>query len=196
MTVIVAAKDKDKIWVGCDSQHTGDRLVYHLKSQPKIWQPEFDAHSIMGVSGELRDMNILSTVETWLDEFPANQKEMDLKYVIRHIVPKMFQELEHYDRIYVENGIKRMQSTVLYAYKNKAYAILWDGSVAEVDDMAAIGCGLEFAYGAWESLKCKKMPVKDKVIQCVKAACNKDAYVGYPIIVRNTETDRVSVIEK
>ena len=41
-----------------------------------------------------------------------------------------------------------------------------------------------------------RFSAKEKVIQMVKATCESDIYVNYPIIVMNTMDDEVLVIEK
>jgi len=62
MSVVVAIKDNDKIWVGCDSQVTRGYSVKSTlsSSQRKIWRASDEDELVMGLVGSLRDLNILA----------------------------------------------------------------------------------------------------------------------------------------
>jgi ATP-dependent protease HslVU (ClpYQ) peptidase subunit len=196
MSVVIAIKDGDRILVGCDSQVTLGYTKSTLKSQMKIWKPEDDKQIVMGVVGAFRDANILSTAKEWIEELPKLKNEINFKYIVRNITPKIFRELNNYGRMKTKDGLQYIESNVLFAYKDKAYQIEGDGCVMEIDDILANGSGYRLCLGAWNSLKDKDIPVKEKLIQVIKAACESDLYVNYPIIIMNTKDDEVEIIEK
>lgn len=196
MSVVVAIKDKDRILVGCDSQVTLGYTKSILKSQLKIWKPEDDKEIVMGLVGAFRDTNILSTAKEWIEELPKLKNEINFKYIVRTVVPKVFKELNSYGRMKIKDGIQSLDSNVMFAYKDKAYQIEGDGCVIEIDDILADGSGYRLCLGAWNSLKDKDIPIKEKLIQVIKAACESDLYVNYPIIIMNTKDDKVEIIEK
>lgn len=195
MSVVVAIRNNDHVLVGCDSQLTcyGSTKLKKM-GQCKMWKPDDDRNIVMGITGTLRDVNILSIAEEWVDELTGLKDDLNLKYVIKNVVPKIFKELESYGRLEIENGIKSTRSNVTFAYKNKAFQIGRDGSVMEMDELIADGSGYQFCYGAWEALMDQDMPVKKKLIKIIKASCEKNVFVNYPIIIMNTKNDEIDVV--
>jgi len=198
MSVVVAIKDNDRVWVGCDSQVTRSRTTKGTltNDQNKIWKPSDDKNIVMGLVGSLRDANILSTATDWLDELAVLKNEIDYKYIVRKLVPKIFKELEEFNRVETDKGIKYFCSEVIFAYKNEVYEIEEDGTVVCTDDILATGSGYQSCLGAWRGLKDKDMSIKEKLIECVKASCEDNLYVNYPIVIMNTLNDEVEIIEK
>jgi len=197
MSVVVAIKDNDKIWIGCDSQVTYGYTKSTLKSQRKIWRVEDENNLIIGLVGVCRDMDILSTTEDWIEELPKLKNEVNFKYIVRKVVPKIFSELNKFGRMETKNGQWFIDSSVTFAYKNNAYQIGHNGEVMEIDDILISGSGRTLGIGAWNNLKDnKEMSIRDKLVQVVKSACESDLYVNYPIIIMNTMNKEVEVIEK
>lgn len=196
MSVIVAIKDKDTVWVGCDSQVTMGYTKDTLRLNKKIWKPEKETGVVMGVVGSLRDLNILSTEEKWIDELEELKNEINYKYIVRKLVKKIFDVLNDFGRMKDNNGIKSIESNIIFAYKDKLFSIQGDGAVIESEDIVADGSGYRLCLGAWNSLRDKNIPVKDKLVKVIKAACENDLYVNYPIIIMNTKNDEVEIIDK
>lgn len=196
MSVVVAIKDGDRVLVGCDSQVTQGYTKSTLKSQRKIWKPEDDKDIVMGLVGDFRDANILSTSEKWIDELTKLKDEVNFKYVVRNITLKIFRELNSFGRMIIDDGIQSINSNIIFTYKDKMYNINGDGCVIESDEIIADGSGYRLCLGAWNSLKDKDIPIKDKLVQVIKAACENDLYVNYPIVIMNTKDDEVEIIEK
>lgn len=196
MSVVVAIKDKDTVWVGCDSQVTTGNTKGTLKLNKKIWKPEKEESIVMGVVGSVRDLDILSTEEDWIEEITKMKDELNYKYIVRKIVPKIFKTLGNFGRLKIDKGIESIESNVTFAYKDKLFKIYDDGSVLESDDIIADGSGYRLCLGSWNSLKDRDIPIKDKLVQVIKAACESDLYVNYPIVLMNTKTEEVEIIEK
>jgi len=170
MSVVVAIKDKDRVWMGCDSQVSYGNWTKHSITNPqqKIWKPEDDKDILMGGVGSLRDINILATAKEWLEELPKLKREIDFKYIVRNLTPKIFKELEAFDRVGSDNGIKFFNSSIMFAYENNAYNIQEDGTVITVEDFWAVGSGYMHCFGAWSSLKNKNIPVKKRLLNALK----------------------------
>ena len=195
MSVVVAIKDNDRVWVGCDSQITrGDWSKEELKGYHKIWKPSDDSQIVMGGVGYPRDINILSTTTEWVDELTKLKNSVDLKYIIRSVVPKAFKELEDLGRLQNKDGIKSMKSSFLFAYKDQVYEISVDGCVICHDDIAAIGSGYVECLGAWDIVKNAQMTAKEKLIHILRASCQINLYVNYPIIIMNSLDGEVETI--
>lgn len=197
MSVVAAVKDNDRMWVGCDSQVTNGGTKLTLTSQMKIWKPSDDNEIVMGAVGSLRDANILSIVENWIDELTKLKKTFDTKYMIKTVVPKIFSELENCGRVKNNYGMKTIDGCIIFTYKTQGYFIVDDGGALEIDDMCAIGSGSRLSLGGYKSLKDNTtMSAKEKLINIIESSCENDLYVNYPIVIMNTLDDEVEIIEK
>lgn len=196
MSVVVAIKDKDCVWVGCDSQVSYGYTKSTLELNKKIWKPEKENDVVMGVVGDVRDLNLLSTEESWIDELTNLKNEVNFKYIVRNLVPNIFKLFGKFGRLKTDRGIESINSNIIFASKDKLFSINGDGSVLESSDIVADGSGYRLCLGAWNSLKNKNVPIKDKLIEVIKSACESDLYVNYPIIIMNTKNNDVEVISK
>lgn len=197
MSVVVAIKDKDKVWVGCDSQVTCGWSKYTLKNKNnfKIFKPTKENDVIIGVCGYLRDANILSCVEEYLDELAKLKNEIDFKYIVTKLVPKLFSILRDNKRIVEKKEqLTIMESQILFIYKDKIFDISPDGCVIEIEDYCAIGSGTDFAIGYLNNNEEKD--IKQKIIKAIQSSCLTDLYVNYPIVVMNTKDNEVEIVEK
>ncbi len=191
MSIIVAIKDGDRVLVGCDSQVTEWGTKKSLKKNIKIWKPDDDKEIVMGVAGDLRDSNIMATTTNWIDELTKNKNNVNFKYVVRTIVPKIFKELEDNGRLFIKEGIKSMCCEVIFAYKDKAFLIEGDGTVFEMDDMICSGSGHSVCEGAWNIVKGMDLCKQEAITQIINTVCENDLYCSKPIIIMNTKNDTI-----
>lgn len=199
MSVVVAYKDidRDRVIVGCDSQVTrgGYKSTLQNKNNWKIFKPMDNENLIIGVVGDLRDINLLSLEKNLIDELTIIKGEVDFKYIVKTIVPKIFKILIDNKRIKIKDGVvDDMCSSVLFVYKNKIYGIYSDGAVIEYEDFCALGSGEQLAYGSLNSYN--GSDAQDAVVDAIKSSIKNDLYVKYPIILMNTLDDKVIIVEK
>ena len=92
---------------------------------------------------------------------------------------------------FTESGGPYMTSTYLFAYKDKVYELSQYLYVMEIDDYIARGSGRDSALGSLAATIGE--PVEIRLIKAIVAANNVDMYVGYPIIISDTETCQFKV---
>ena len=198
MSVVVAIKDGDKVWMACDSQVTMGYSTKKTLTNPnnyKICRPEKEKNTLVGVVGDLKLQNIIRVQDEFIDELTKLKDEFNFKYVVTKIIPKIFElakeswlvEKEKDQNFYYFNG------GLIFAHKDKLYSISSDGCVTEIDDYCADGSGFRLALGYLNQHNEDK---KDAIIKAVKSACETDNFVNYPIIVMNTKDEEVIIIEK
>ena len=100
MSVVLAVKNKDKIILATDSQvsYGGTKRLITNPNSYKIWRPAGHQHLIVGGVGALRDLNILSTVDVWFDEYvtvgsKVEDFELTFSYVVRTLGPALRREI-------------------------------------------------------------------------------------------------------
>jgi len=200
MSVVAAIKDNDRVYIACDSQASTNYTKRTLtnKNNYKIFKPKDDPDIIIGMVGDLRDLNIVYCIESFIDELTKLKDEVDFRYIVKEVVPKLIYNFRENNRIrkpqmgeleYYFNG------QIIFIYKNTIYCIDSYGSVTEVDDYCAIGSGANFTMGYLNESKNNIHEGKqESLIKAIKSACKSDLYVNYPIIVKNTYDDSTIII--
>lgn len=188
MSVIVAIKKDGVIYIGADSQVTkgGTRMTLSNPNNYKIWTVGGIDNSLMGCVGSLRAANIMKVADGLVPEMVDLKNKVDFRFVVKRLVPCMMDELESYGQLNKkDNGAPCMESSYLFAYKDRLYSIDTYGSVIEVDDFCAIGSGASEAMGSLFSTVKIDDPIK-RIQDAIKSSATRDIYVDYPIVISNT----------
>lgn len=196
MSVVVAVRDNEKIWLATDSQVTSGWTPSLILSQHsfKIFKTKNNIN--IGGSGSLRDLNIISTSDVdFISENCILKNNITFNHIVRDTVSKFFNELSKFQRLKIKDGITEMQSYFIIAYKTSCFLIGFDGAVMELDDMFAIGSGADVAESAYIILRDTDLSAKDKAVRAVMSACERDLFVNYPIIVTNTLIDKFELFD-
>lgn len=202
MSVVLAVKNGDAIYLGTDSQvsYGGSKRLITNPNSFKIWRPKGHNHLIIGGVGALRDLNILSTVDVWFDEVEVMGSEvkefnLDFAYVVRELAPMIRAELNRF----VEKDAKDSGSTFLFAYKDKCYELSPCGAVSELSydgDFTAIGSGGDITKAVYSAIQdIEVLPLKEKIIRSLAQACEDDLYVSYPIILMDTASANTEIFD-
>lgn len=198
MSVVVAIKDEDKVWMACDSQITAGHTKETLSNPNnyKIIKLTKEPSTLIGVVGEAIATNAIKIQDEMIDELTKLKGDFNFKYVVEKIVPKLMSLGIQYRFSYKnkDSDYYFMSSSFVFAHKDKLFTIDGYGYVIEIDNYCANGSGFRPALGYLE--QCSDENKKDAIIKAVKASIAIDNYVDYPIIVMNTKDDEVIIIEK
>ena len=194
MSVVVAIKSGDKVYIGADSQVTkgGTRVTLKNVNNYKVWKVKGADHCLMAQVGNVRDANIVRLMDGLVSDYSVFKGYIDYEYVVKKIVPDVVDELKNYGNIKDEKYIDFIDSSFLFSYKDQLYLIGRDRSVIEVDDYVAIGSGEDQAIGSL--LSTEGEDPKTRIIKAIKASAASDIYVDYPIILTDTENTEFEVI--
>ena len=194
MSVVVAIKSGDKVYVGADSQVTrgGTRATLKNPNNYKIWKVRGADNCLMAHVGVVRDANIIRLADGMISEYSVFKGYIDYEYVVKRVVPEIISELKGAGYLKDEQYLDHMDSRYLFIFKDKVYTISTDGCVLEVDDYVAIGSGEDQAIGSLLSTEGED-PVT-RIIKAIKASAASDIYVDYPIILTDSESTEFEVI--
>lgn len=150
MSVVVAIKDGNRVYMGADSQSTkgSTRITLRNPNNFKIWKVLDSNNCLMASVGASRDANVIRLVQGIVDEYDEFAKRVNYRFVVKYIVPNIVRELKRAGFIKDENYIEHINSAFLFAYKDKAFLIDSDLCVLEIDDYVAIGSGAPEAIGS------------------------------------------------
>ena len=196
MSVVVAIKENGKIYLGCDSQVSsgGTRTTLKNPNNYKIWNISGLPGCFMGSVGDLRDACLIRTSDEVLTDYDLYRDRVDYSFVVNHMVPTIINLLRDAHFLPSDGPFTAMESSYLFAFRNKLYAIHRDGSVIEIDDYVAIGSGKNEAIGSL--LSTEGQTPERRIIQAIKASAANDIYVDYPIILVDTEKGEFSVLSE
>lgn len=194
MSVVVAIKHNDTVYIGADSQITrgGTRRSLSNPNNYKIWRAKESSQTLVGAVGLVREMNITKMINFFEDSI-ENNLNIDYEFMVLKFIPKMFENLEKYKILGKDvDEIPKMNCAYLVAHQSKLYQIGYDGAVIEIDDFASIGSGANEAMGSL--LSTMDLPPIERIKIAIKASAANDIYVDYPIVISNTNQDQFEVV--
>lgn len=194
MSVVVAIKEGNKVYLGCDSQVTkgGTRTTLKNPHNYKIWKVIGADNCLMAHVGNVRDANIVRLMDRLVTDYNIYRNHVDYEFVVKKIVPDIIEELKQYGMIKEDKYIDFLDSSFLFAFQDQLYVIGRDRSVIEVDDYVAIGSGEDQCIGSLLSTEGEKP--RDRIVKAIKASAAADIYVDYPIILTDTENTEFEII--
>jgi ATP-dependent protease HslVU (ClpYQ) peptidase subunit len=195
MSVVVAIKHNNKIYIGADSQVTrgGSRTTLKNPNNYKIWKVEDTNNCIMGHVGYLRHANVVRLMRNLVDDYDTYLDRVDYRFVVKYVVPEIIKTLKESHFLKVsDNYVDNMESSFIFAYRDKLFVIGADCSVIEVDDYCAIGSGSLEAIGSLISTEGED--IKSRIVKAIRASAASDIYVDYPIILTDTAKTEFEII--
>lgn len=196
MSVVVAIKADNKVYIGSDSQVTkgGTRTTLKNENNYKIWKVLNVDHCLMGQVGYVRDGNVVRLIDDLVTGYDIYNDAVNYSFVVKRITPYIISTLKEYGFIKDEKYFDFMESSFFFAYKDHLYVIGTDASVIEIEDCAAIGSGSDQAIGSL--LSTVGEDPETRIIKAIKASAASDIYVDYPIIISNTEDTTFKIINE
>jgi ATP-dependent protease HslVU (ClpYQ) peptidase subunit len=196
MSVIIGIRDGRKIVMASDSQITsgGVRKLGQGLNNFKIWHSDGKKEILIGAVGSLREKNIIQTNDDLIlgDEYYENK--IDYKFVVNKLIKRMFDGLRDAHCIDDKEKPYRMNTSYLFAFKDKLYEIDANGAVIEVETYTAIGSGANEALASLHTTEDE--PIKERIRKAMKASCINDIFVSEPIIVGDTSTIELHKLEE
>ena len=188
MSVVVAIKENGKIMFGADSQCTkgSSRRSLSNSNNYKIWKVLGAENCLMAHVGLVREANVVRVAQGLISELDQLKDSVDFSFVVRRLVPALFDELSAYGILKKEDDIPYFDSSFLFAYKDRLFYISANGTVIEIDDYCAIGSGECEAVGSL--LSTEGEGCEERIKKAIRASAANDIYVDYPIVISDTET--------
>ena len=191
MTCIVGVLDKkdDCVYIGADSLVSFAYSKFLMKNK-KVFKAKDNKNILMAGCGHVTLLNSLSVTENLIDELTGLKNEVNIEHIIKHTVPKMFETASKYNCCEIENGIKVLSHSLIFAYKNQLYLIDCNGGVIEpFDDYIASGSGIEYALGVLSQNQ-DNLTV-DRIKEALEAAEKHGSGIERPFYIMNTKDDEV-----
>lgn len=181
MSVVIAAKYNNGIALAADKQATAGTTKHD--SVNKLQSFKY-SNTGLGCVGWLRDCNLIRTLEEVvpykdiLDKIDINET-----YVIKNIIPPLFNHLSTNKRITNNNEVYEIGSQMIFVTPYKMFEIGGDFGVTESDcNYEAIGCGDDKIRGYMTSIGDTSYYSKDEISKllhnAIIKACEKDVFIN------------------
>lgn len=190
MSLVIAVKHNDKIYLGCDSQVTCGQSKESLPAKHgKIFNLKCPSsfNVLCGGVGNLRDLQIISVEDDLIDKIILYEDRLDYEYIVKTLFSKIYTTLVNYNRVNKENNelVNYINDEIIIAYKDNAWLIRQDGCVMEIDDYLICGSGSEIAKGVLEKTQKETDPIK-RIHEAIKSAAHLTLYVDENIVISST----------
>jgi len=191
MTCVIGLLDKenDCVYMGGDSCASTSYLEQTL-FQRKVFKSIDTSNAIMGFSGSVRDLNLLTYAENLIDK--RDEPNIDHKYLVTKFIPNITQLFSNGHTNILDKGVNEIESYFMFAYKNKLYLIESNYAVLSVDlDYQAIGCGVSVALGSLFSTEGTVLAPVERIHKALQSSSKFNRGVSPPFYIINTKDDNV-----
>lgn len=197
MSIIVAVKHGDTVYMGADTQITygdGEKRNSLLESDRKIHK--FENGLLVGATGAADDILRVIYNKT-IFEIP--QEGLTKKFVVNEIVPKLFAYFKEKDCLVAEKNDddaekSRMRCSFVLAYKNKIIYIHGDFGVWENARFCAAGAGGSYAFPYLEAFD-HKDDVNGQLVRAMRGCAKHDNSISAPFILIDSKNLTYTVTE-
>ena len=180
MSVVVAIKEDDTIYLGADTLMTmGSTKIPEINNEEKYKLTKFKNGVILAHTGGVATTQKLVFHEEWFDKVP--EKGLDKEFILNEIVPKLKKELEEY-KLLVEDG--SMDATFFIAYKDKLYDLKAGFTSVRITEYASIGAGKDFALS---SLSKEYLSLEERIVSALRTAAKMCSTVSGPFVLIDTK---------
>ena len=196
MSVVIGLKHNDVVYMACDSQSSSNmkKVITH-PSNFKVKPINGLTHSLVGHVGSAVASRVIGVETNIIKKKDLENKKMDYRYVVQHLVPKLFELQEKYQYHPNKNFPRNLEGAFLFAHHDKLFMIRHSdaGVTFEVENYCAIGSGEDLAFGSLMETENSNMTPTERLIQAVKVA-SYGRYVDFPVIIANTKDKSYVVV--
>lgn len=186
MSVIIAVKKDDTVYLGADTQITCGTSKINVTTGANTKLFTFDNGVIIGYTGSSIVHQIIIANPEWLDF--KNEDEFTKEYLITKFIPKLKEAMQLYN--YTDDDF-----AFLIVYKSKIYQINEDYTVFNLEHALAIGSGSTAIR-----LKLSKLNINDdiesQILEALRFSAQNNSAVGAPFRLVNTKDLKTKIIEE
>ena len=194
MSVVMAVKQGNRIWLGADTQSTRGTDRYNQLSPNDFKVTKLPNGVLLAMTGETASSQFIQAHPEWftIDE----KKGLTKEHIVTKIVPKIYEGLEVEGLLECEDrGTPPItKSSIVIAYQDKLFEICRDLRVIRYEDYQAIGSGSNaIIYGLSKIDKTKD--INEQLLQLLKISAKHDANVSAPFVLIDTQDLQYTIKE-
>lgn len=188
MSLVVAVKDGDRVYMGADTQTTFGNTVIR---RPKLKEgclkiTKMPNGVLLGHTGKLNCAQRLTTQKAWFENLP--EEGLTKKFLVQEIVPKFK------DNIKAVNGLDKNGGagcSFIVAWKDRLFLLENDFSVFEIADYIAIGTP-DYAHYALMQVH---QPARERLLSALETASTFSTTVSAPHVLADSKDLALEFVE-
>jgi ATP-dependent protease HslVU (ClpYQ) peptidase subunit len=195
MSVVVAFKVDGIVYIGADSQVSGDMKGIHTSPNNfKVKPINGLEYGLVSTVGRTVISNLLRVKNDLVDVKKLKGKTLGYEDVVRDVVPKLIAYHRELGLIAEDEVPASLSISCLIAHRDRLFLIQSNdgGVVFEIEGHCVIGSG---SYEAGGSLAATTgLDPVERIVKAISVAKELDRGVDFPIIIRNTGNDQTIVV--
>ena len=187
MSVIVAVKDGDTIYMGADSQTSSGSNKIHYLNATGYKIRRLDNGILVGFCGSVVASQTILAIQNvfTLDEDGKFTK----KHIVREIIPKLVDKMEQIG----DTSSGSLEVSILLVYKDQMYKITSRLNVIHLNQVACIGAGDYYVnYYLFERLD---LTVRERILKSLIESAKRSDSVGGPYVLIDSKNLEYEVID-
>ena len=184
MSLIIAYKKDDVIYLASDSQATSSNFDKHTSTNPEFAKlTMLDNGIIVGHAGHVYyNQQVIYSGAITLDD----NGKLTREHLVLNVIPKLLKIKKDCIDDKGGNGNCDVSSTLILAHKDKMFLIQFDLLTFTVEHMVLIGSGGDYAFASVAAVD-PDAPIEPQLVAALKIAARYNASVGGPFITVNTK---------
>lgn len=180
MTCILGWADGTDVYMGCDSAASDGYSVRTSKLDKVFQRQDF----LIGYTSSFRMGQLL---EHTLFVEKQEDSQTDMNYLVTTFVPAVRKCLKEGGYTTIKDNEERI-GQFLVGYRGNLYEVDYDLQINTFDsEFAAVGCGAQFAVGAFDALLCVGEFIPQMLETALEVSARHSAGVRGPFKVRKLE---------
>ncbi len=195
MGLCIGLRDKGNVYIGCNSHLFASVATAKNPNNFKVWNVLNVDNAIMACQGTIRDSNVVRVIPDFIDDYDVFKGNIDYSFVLKQIAFRIKKELKDECFYEMKDGIfEGLESSFLFAYKDKLYEIDGDMCVLEIEKFSCLGSGTNEALGSLEATKGENPYVR--IEKALRAASKTDNTIHFPFVILDTKSQEFKIIEE
>ncbi|MBQ9715849.1 MAG: hypothetical protein IJV77_05525 [Clostridia bacterium] len=188
MTVVVAVRQGNTVYMGADTQTTFDSFKQNYFSEQNFKIQKMPNDVLVAESGRCSVTQEMVLRPEFFENI-AKDTGLTKKYIVQEIMPKYKQILKNANML---DDKGKGEFEFLFVWKDRIFKVHEDFCVSRINNYASIGSGREFAYPFLDDMQ---LSVQERIIDGMRCAAQADPYVSGPFVLIDTKEMQYKIVE-
>lgn len=186
MSVIVAIKNDDVIYMGCDTQTTIGKDKENNLQELTFKINKLQNGMLVGTCGSVAAYQSVCDDESI---FEIENDELTKKVIVNNIIPKIKAKLKGIEGDTSEN---EMPITIIIAYKDKLFEVMCDYLVVGIEDYCSKGSGGGYTFSSLANIE---LSIRERILNGLRTSAKYCASVSKPFVLIDTKELKYRIVE-
>ena len=187
MSVIVAIKSGDAIYMGCDTQTTSGKDKENRLQESTFKISKLRSGMLVGICGKVAAHQSVCDDES---VFEIENGELTKKEIVNNIILKIKAKLKDIAGDTSEN--ERMPISIILAYKDKLFEVMRDYLVVGIEDYCSKGSGCVYTFSSLANIG---LPIRERLLSGLRTSAKYCTSVSKPFVLIDTKELKYRIVE-